>query len=419
MKIDYVNSIGLDELMNLYEECYYPGENQSQRQVMGVHLYQVLSHMKILYKISDISILEAAELKRFANGNVIDLVAEPNIDVINDNIFKNSKRYAKTLNNISNLMKSDKSVPINPEYIFLPNKCLRRTITVSFTGMNILKILGAPTGYQDDRMNYFSIMHTYDHTPPDGKEPRDEYENNTLIALLINRFYNFLLSEFEDVDLVSDSYLYDTYIKPSQELHTLVQLVEVSNPFNKLSFLNTQPQELTEGISAFKKKKEEILLGTNTEDMKVFRKETDIFFVVSTTFYTYLELLLYLPDHTIMETEDIKIVLNRHGQLNQKIWENYRDRVNELLQNLKNERTAQYENPNLYRLEKFFMIPLSSMITYTIKLNLDTLATLLPKWEKMLENDFYGKDNYLSLEIAAVEREIKKATVSMYKTLLS
>ena len=148
-------------------------------------------------------------------------------------------------------------------------------------------------------------------------------------------------------------------------------------------------------------------------------KTTDIYLSCNSSFYTYLELFLYLPSGTILEHVDIKVLYSSSNLIIPSEMSKYTVRLTSIFKKMLSERENEgKKEKQKISLDKYNLILLNTKIQYTLKFNLDSISSIILTLKKEVENGKYGDtNNYISKEILKMISDIIHFAKVAYQTL--
>ena len=387
----------------------------------GRNLSLILSHIKITYVVSEISIFEAYMLKRFCNGNLIDVNTFIDDSRINAEKYPVTHRSIRSLFLLNKNITDDTDVTVKPGALLFPSKCIEKGCVVTFQGQEILSILGSITKGADSF--FMRVISTLQISPDQDKS---EIINNLLIERFIKEFYSFMNYKINYIDLLSDSTLNYEYLKYADEDSTkLLSLAHINSIYGDISFINTNEETYTKSIDKIYSNKSSITYINNSAMMDT----TEIFFVCNTSFYTFMESFLYLPIGSILESTDIKIVYASDNYILPIEMAKYQTRISSILDKLGSERSTVYsrnssnvdnKSGTIVNIDDYNLIPLNARIQYTFKFKLSEISDILITWENKINNEkIYGdNNNYISKEILKMISLMKSYAIAAYKTII-
>jgi hypothetical protein len=146
-------------------------------------------------------------------------------------------------------------------------------------------------------------------------------------------------------------------------------------------------------------------------------ESTEIFFLCNTSIYTFMELFLYLPIGSIVESTDIKITYFSDEFIIPQEMSKYQSRITSIIEKMRDERTSVGKDKNI---DNYNLIPLNTKIQYGIKFKLSDISNILMTLEDRITTDrIYGDDNnYLAREILKMVNLMKKYAIAVYKTII-
>ena len=406
MIVEYVNPVNL----NLLEDAFMSGIMNTKEitKDFGKNLPLLLSHIKISFVVSDISIFEAYMLKRFCNGNMLDIETYMEDNKIDSDKYPVTHRALQSLFLLNKTIIDDKDVSVKPGVMLFPSKCIEKKCLVNFQGQAILSIIGALV--RGPECFFVKLNANISKNPEKSKT---DIINDLLIEFFIKEFYTFMLNKIQYMDILTDSTLDFTYLKHAKEdTNNLVSLSHVNSVYGDIPFINIDDEMYSSSITNISKNKD--ILKFN--DIAITMNSTEIFFLCNTSIYSFMESFLYLPIGSILESTDIKAVYSSDQFILPKEMYKYQTRIISIIDKMKNERMSSKDN----NIDKYNLIPLNTMIQYTVKFKLSEISNILINWEnKIKDNNIYGEESsYLSKEILKMIATMKNYAIAIYKTII-
>lgn len=407
MNVEYVNPVNL----NLLEDAFNSGimNTKDITKDFGKNLPLLLSHIKISFVISEISIFEAYMLKRFCNGNLIDIETYMDDNKVDVNKYPTTHRAIQSLFLLNKNIMNDNDVSVKPGVLLFPSKCVEKKCMVTFQGQDILSIIGALV--RGPECFFVKVKSNSNKNPEKSKS---DIINDLLIEFFIKEFYSFVLNKIQYMDILTDSTLDFTYLAHAKEnSNNFVSLAHVNSIYGDIPFINIDEDTYTTSIANITKNKELLKL----DDKSVTMNSTEIFFLCNTTIYTFMEAFLYLPIGSILESTDIKAVYSSDQYIMPKEMYKYQSRVISIIDKMKTERVSVAKDNNI---DNYNLIPLNTRIQYTVKFKLSEISNILINWENTIKNNnIYGEENnYLTKEILKVVITMKNYAIAAYKTIM-
>lgn len=426
MKIEYAYPVNL----NLLEDAFRSGmlSSSDYSKDFGRNLSLLLSHIKLSFVVSDISIFEAYMLKRFCNGNLIDLGTFMEDSKINPDKYPITNRTLRSLFLLNKNITDDDDVTVKPGVLLFPSKCIEKRCLVTFQGQDVLTILGSIT--KSATSFFMKVISEMDRSPDTDKT---EIISNLLIENFIKEFYSFTSFRIQNIDVLTDSVLDSMYLKYAEDNSTnIVSLSHVNSIYGDLPFINITADDYTNSLMKIEQNRSVIEIEN---DSNILMNTTELFFVCNTTFYTFMESFIYLPIGSILESTDIKIIYSSDQFIIPQEMQKYQSRVTSLIEKFMGERNSvkmktiekltesgikeNIDVPN-HDIDNYNLIPLNTRIQYTVRFKLTEISDILLTWENKIKNDhIYGDNNdYLTREILKMITMMKKYAIAAYKTII-
>lgn len=408
MIIEYVKTDNLD----LLEDAFNTGISNTNGMTkdFGRNLPLLLSHIKISFIINEISILEAYMLKRFCNGDLIDIETYMDDNKIDKNKYQITHRTMQSLFLLNKNINEDNDVSVKPGVLLFPSKCVEKKCLITFQGQNVLSIIGSLVRTPD--CFFIQLKNAMAQNPEKSK---DEIISDLLIHSLMKEFYTFMITKIQYIDVLTDSTLDSVYLKHAKEnTNDLVSLSHVNTIYGDIPFINIDGvayanslDEIDRNMTATK------LIGNKDLTMNT----TEIFFVCNTSFYTFMELFLYLPIGCIVESTDIKITYSSDEYIIPQEMKKYQSRITSIIEKMRDERVSVSKDNNI---DNYNLIPLNTRVQYSIRFKLSEISNILMTLEKKISDDhIYGdENNYLVREMLKMTNLMKKYAIAVYKTLI-
>ena len=285
MKIEYVNPVNL----NLLEDAFNAGmmNTSGYSKDFGRNLPLLLSHIKLSFVVSDISIFEAYMLKRFCNGNLIDLGTFIEDGKINADKYPITNRTLRSLFLINKNITDDNDIAVKPGAMLFPAKCIEKRCIVTFQGQDVLSIIGSIT---KSPTSFFMRLDSEMKTTPNAN--KSEIISNILIESFIKEFYSFVNFRIQNIDILTDAVLESSYLQHAKnDPSNLVSLSHVNSIFGDLSFLNIDNEGYANSVTNLFQNRDTLEI----KDESMIMNTTELFFVCNTSFYTFMEAFIYLP----------------------------------------------------------------------------------------------------------------------------
>lgn len=407
MKIDSVSTVNLGLLDDAFNSGILSTDDITKD--FGKNLSLLLSHIKISFFISDISIFEAYMLKRFCNGNYIDLETYLSDDSIDREKYPVAHRSIQSLALLNKSINEDNDVAVKPGVMLYPIKCIEKSCIATFEGQDVLSVIGSLTRGSD---SFFIKVNTCLKNPEEVRS-KDDIMSDLLIETFFKEFYSYMTYKIQYMDLLTDSTLEFMYLNSIKEDNKLASLAHINTLYGTIPFINIDQDQYNMALNMIKENKEK----NPIEDESVIMNTTEIFFVCNTSIYSFLEIFLNLPIGSILESTDIKAVYTSDQYIIPQEMEKYQARVSSIIEKLKTERVSLLKSNNI---DNYNLIPLNTKIQYTIKFKLSEISDILYEWENNINgNQMYGDEsNYISREILKVISLMKNYAIAVYKTVM-
>lgn len=405
-----INSVSYCNIDKVYKASIAGKTNQNFKKSVGANFYQLLNHASITFDISEVSVLEAFMMKQFCNGNTIQMETISDIDFINKDKFPASHKSASTLLTTLDAIDADDDIETKPGMCLLPTECIRKQMLVTLKGNSLGIILSSmPDSFF---INAFKLK-SVDEIPSVMPEINEGFENQ-VISTFMESFYKFMADRLTRVDLITDATINEEYYKYMDNTLS-VTLSHVNTPYGIMNFLGDDADNLPSQIPSCKKTFQNVSRLNHDE----LFKSTHLFYEVSCTFYTFLEMYLALPFNFFVDYQDLKILTKSKliipdglSKYNVRI----NNRVSELIDELNMICTKEE-----YKLEKYNHILLNTKITFTMDVSFFDITNTLCYFEKdIVEGSIYGNTNsYLVLELLKIIESIKDNSKTIFSVLNS
>ena len=408
MKIDYVSTVNLGLLEDAFNSGILNTSNIAKD--FGKNLSLLLSHIKISFFIDDISILEAYMLKRFCNGNYIDIETSVSDSNINKEKYPITHRSIQSLFLLNKSIDDDKDVTVKPGVMLFPVKSIIKKCIATFEGQNILTIIGSLTRSPE---SFFMKVNSYIQDSNNNRS-KDDIIIDLLIENFLKEFYSYMTYRIQYIDLLSDSTLEFMYLNHAKDdTKKFVSLSHVNTIYGTIPFVNVDTDQYQKAIDIINVNKAK----NPIEDSSIKMNTTEIFFICNTSIYSFLEIFLTLPIGSILESTDIKSVYSSDQFIIPQEMSKYQSRVTSIIEKIKGEREKVKDTNNI---DNYNLIQLNTKIQYTIKFKLSEISDILMTWENKINNDnLYGDENsYISKEIVKVISLMKKYAIAIYNTVM-
>lgn len=408
MNIEYVNPVNLD----LLEDAFNSGimNTKDITKNFGKNLPLLLSHIKITFVISEISIFEAYILKRFCNGNFIDVETYMDDNKVDNTKYPETHRSMQSLFLLNRTINNDTDVAVKPGVLLFPAKCVEKKCIITFQGQDILSILGALVRGPECFFVKLELA-----SKNDPNKSKSDIINDLLIESFFKEFYSYMRHRIEYMDILTDSVLDFTYLNPIKEdSQSLVALSHINTIYGDIPFIGINADTFKASLNKISQNKAK----TNLNDKSMMMDTTELFFTCNTSWYTFMEAFLYLPIGSVLESTDIKIIYSSNQFIIPKEMLKYQSRVSSIIEKMKNERLTVENDKNI---DNYNLIPLNVRIQYTVKFKLSEISNILMNWEEIIiNNHIYGdENNYLAREIIKVISTMKDYATASYKTIIN
>lgn len=424
MRVDYITVDNIEILEQGYNEGILNPEDKIVRS-FTMHYDRLLSHIKVTYKISDLTMLEVFFLNRYSNGSVIDIETYFNDQGVNEVKNLVLQKIMRSLFILNNSIDSDTDVIPHPGFMLYPGKYIQKTVVCSFTGNQLTMILGDINRGSD---SFFQRVKKRQETFPD--HTKLELIKDELISSFYSSFYRAMITDITSMDLLSDAVLSENYLDKaySDKPTDPVVLSHVNTMYGNARFLGVSKDLLSLDLDNINKNKAKYrnTLTDSEEDLTELNRETsEIFFVCNATLYSFIEMSLRLPLKNISEFTDIKFIYNEDNYIIPENMGKYTNRLISLYEKVKTERNTYQDNINKEEnngtidIDKYNYIFLNSRILFTLKFNFNEISSIIPEWEEEIKNGYYGDlDTYIPNEILTILSNIKETSISLYKALV-
>lgn len=405
MIVDYVISNNMDLLENGYKTGILEAKDITTD--FGRNLPKLLSHISISYIVKDISILEAVYLKYFSNGELIDVETTINLNKFDKKMYPVTAQATQSLFTLNNTIENDDDISIKPGIMYFPAKTVYKKVVVTFTGSNILNIIGDVTRTSSIFLILYSRMKS---TPNKTKK---EILDDILIKNFIDEFYKFMGFKLSYSDLLTDSMLTFNYLKPSENSGKIVSLDHVNSIYGNIPFVRINQDIYRNCLADIASNKVKV---NKQIDYDSFNQETTtIYLTCSTTFYTFLETVLYLPPKNILENDDNKILYLSHSVIIPEEMNKYKNRLSTITKKIITEKENIKNDKNI---DKYNLTMLNTRVQFTLMFNLNEISNIIIPWEEKIKNNLYGNtSNFITSESLLMISEIRKYAIAAYKTI--
>lgn len=392
MKINNVIERNLNLIYNSIKE----GKTNKEFPIkLGNNMTKLFSRAFITLEISDITILETFYLKLFSNDNIIILDTyrnSNNINVLSDSI--------NSLETLSNAITNDNDIKIKPDNSLLPVGCINQHLLVTFTGHTLCNIIGVIPELFFDEL-----------------DKGNDSISDIIIKQFMTNFYKYMSKNITNIDILTDSIIDTNYYKYiNNELS--VSLSEVKTPYGLISFFGKKSSNISTEVDECKKlfNKNNLLLFDN----QIPYLNTELYFEITCSFYTFLVLFTILPSSSFIDWEDFKILMSSNNKLflNPTSIPNnldkYKLRLNSKVLEFIDRRNS-ISNNKEYNLLKYNLILNSSMFKFTLKLSLNDISNKI----NVLNSNYLNNNisNYLNTELYYIYNNIMNLSKKIYSIL--
>ncbi len=379
--------------------------SKDHRKDLGPHINNIYNHVEVKFLLRDVDIVTACYLKKFSNDNIIFIDSK-----LSDNLVK--KDYKEIYNNthvaiklIEAICKDNDSIKRDYSELF-PAICITKSLHVTFTGSS----LGFLFGSNPDLMikELYSFKEDKDFNSDVIMENDYEKLKNHLFNTLLQSIYKFIDRDNHTMDLLADSSINFHYYNIDDLIDYPCCLIETNSPLGRKSYY-------------YKEKVNKDKIPATVFDKIALLKNTKLAFSIKAPYYAYLEMQMVLPSRFFLDTEDVRSVAAKedyngnHMVLDDK----YKIRLTDYFIKLASSSKELIKNEKA--LDKYFYIPLSSNIHFTMNISLYDIANELEIYEEKIESQkLYGdSDNYLSSHILDIIFYMKSFSRMVYKDYFS
>lgn len=420
MKMEYINTVNLGMIEDAFESGIMNTKDITKD--FGCNLHLLLSHVKITYVVSELSILEAYIMKIFCNGDMVDLETSMDGNNINATKYPVTHRNIQSIFLLNKSIESDTDVTVKPGVLLFPAKCIEKKCIVSFQGQNLLTILG--TLAKSPECFFIKVRIAMNKNP---EKPKDEIIKELLFQKFFEEFYLFMRRKIRSYDLLTDSVLDFSYLAPARENNgELVSLAHINTIYGDIPFVNITDDMYIDSLDKIDKNKKDLDLV----DSSFIANTSEIFFTCNATYYSFLESFIYLPLGSVLESNDIKVSYLSNQFIIPKEMAKYQARVSSMEDKMYLERkntpilvTELTEDSEARKTKEDVdaanIIPLNTRTQYTLRFKLSEISDILLTWEEKIKNGMYGPENmYVVKEILKMIDLMKKYTIATYKTIV-
>lgn len=370
---------------------------------MSPNIYDILSGTTVQIVVSNISILEAYALKRYASGQY----SEVETYLRDTEEFPYDAELNKSIDkliDISRRMDEDSDIPVKPEALLLPAKCLEKKVSVVFSGKTIERVTGRYDNFQSPTV--FNKLYL--------NSLVGRWMDQSIEDILMNEFYRGLYTEFENLfdesHAYAAGYIWNQYYHPFIESTEKVNLIKVTSAYGEIDFTSDAYAESMGSIVEMRK----VLCSNDYEAIPMREATSDtayIYYSCVTSFYEFLELFNHIPMESFMHIMAFHSLPDNTDFIMDAGMSMYTARVTS---RMKNYITAVSEHapksPDRYNL-----ILLNNKIRFILKFRITDIIegrVLGPLMATIKNNGFSaeGKVNYLSDELEAFISSIEAST---------
>lgn len=405
MVVDYVITNNMDLLENGFKTGIL--ESKEITKDFEKNFPILLSHISISYIVTDISILEAVYLKYFANGNLIDVSTYINVNNFDRKLYPSTAQATQSLFTLNANIENDEDIEIKPGIMYFPAKTVYKTVVVKFTGSNILNVIGDITRTS----SIFNVLYSNMQASPE--KTKKEIFDNILIKSFVDEFYKYMGFKLAYTDLLTDSLLTFNYLKPAEESGKIVSLDHVNSIYGEIPFVKIDADTYKNSLANIASNKLTVKKQVNYNTFNL--ETTDIYLTCNTTFYSFLETVLYLPLENILENVDNKILYLSHSVVIPDGMKKYQNRLSTIMKKIIAEKESLKTSQSI---DKYNLTMLNTRVQFTLKFNLKNISDVIVPWEENIKNNLYGNtSNFITAELLQMISEIRKYATAAYSTI--
>lgn len=368
-------------------------KDDNYKKSYGNEFFKILNHATITYTISEISLFEILFLRIFSSGNVITKTVSQSVPIDSEKYKLLHEKYQNIVS-LSETMESDNDIENKPECYFSPASSVQNEVIVTFTGLNICKVID---------MVWFNFF----------KEVANLGMEDALIKNFISSFYKFI-----------GEYLAS---KPSEAIEFIENEIYKKN---KIEYSGVSVYQIHTSISSIHTGKfdKKYNLAEEIERSKWIFKQNDIIlndklklisvdYIVRCSFFAFLEMSGLLDIKFISDFQDIRTIYNNPHLIPSDL-KKYQTR----LRNRQMEYQDQYtillssNDPKKF-IEKYSMVLLNSSITFSLRMNLWEISIYITEILENLDIKYGEKSTVLKSELKKILTDIKTIAKSTYKSL--
>lgn len=375
--------------------------SKDHRKDLGPHINNIYNHVEVKFLLSEVDIVTACYLKKFSNDNIIFIDSK-----LSDSLVK--KDYKELYNNAHVAIKlveaiSKDSDTIKKDYSELfPAICITKSLHVTFTGSS----LGFLFGSNPDLMlkELYSFKEDKDFNSDVIMENDYEKLKNHLFSTLLQSIYKFIDRDNHTMDLLADSSINYHYYNIDDLDNYPCRLIETNSPLGRKSYYHK------ENVNKDK-------IPASIFDKVALLKNIKLVFSIKAPYYAYLEMQMALSSRFFLDSEDIRSVAAKedYNGTHMVLEDKYKIRLTDYFVRLSSSSNELIKNEKA--LDKYFYIPLSSNIHFTMNISLYDIANELAIYEEKIKfKNLYGDSvNYLSLHILDIIFYMKSLSKTVYK----
>jgi hypothetical protein len=288
-----VKNVHFSNIDKLYEAIAIGKNNTQFNREVGKNMNKLMSHTAVSMIITDVSIFELFIMKMLSNSdNLITLSSSYDIELAGDEYKKTVSDMAQ----LSDLISNDDDIDFTVGQFFLPSGCVIKDIIVSFTGNSLCSLFGV--------LPDLFFKNTFE-IEKDSEFPSfiPDYEKleNAVVEEFLKNFYKYMNNFVTNIDLVSDSYINANYYNYIDDNRTNVSMSNIFTPYGNLSFFGDN-EDIEEQLQNCK-----VAFSDIPNDIRGLQfKSTELYFVVNSSFYAFLEMFLALPSKFFIDNQDVK-----------------------------------------------------------------------------------------------------------------
>lgn len=383
MKIISVTYDGLDLLQ----------KDDNYKKSYGPDFFKILNHATIVYTVSEVSIFEVLFLRIFSGGNVITKTTTSTLP-IDTTKYELLHEKCKNLFSLSETIESDTDIETKPECYFFPASSIQNEVIVTFSGLDICKIID---------MVWFRFF----------REVESSGMEDTLIKSFVESFYKFMgeymMSEPSEAINFIEKEIYEKN-KTGNNAVTLYKIYTSTTGIHIGNF--DKKYNVVEEIERAKWifKQNDVI---DNDKLKLISIDC----IVKSSFFAFLEMARLLNIEFITDFQDVRSIYNNPHLIPSDL-KKYQSRI----RNRETEYHDQYRillsstDPKKF-IEKYSMVLLNSSITYSIRMNLWEISIYVIKVLENLDNIYGKKPTILKSELKKILTDIKSIATTTYSSL--